>query len=103
MSTEMFLEQAGIPLLLFAICMYYGIRLMILQDINSILGKNKGPVKNEKEYSKKGGVLILLYGAATLVMAFLVFVNLYAALAEIIICTVIFGVLWKKMDEKYGA
>ena len=36
-------------------------------------------------------------------MTFLLFVDLYVALAQIVICTIIFGVLWKKMDDKYGA
>ena len=37
------------------------------------------------------------------VMTFLIFVDLYVALAQIVICTIIFGVLWKKMNDKYGA
>ena len=94
MTTQTILEQAGIPLLLFVICMYYGLKLMILQDVSTIRGKNKEPVKDEKAYAKKG---------ATLVMTFLLFVNLYVALAQIVICTIIFGVLWKKMNDKYGA
>ena len=103
MTTQTILEQAGIPLLLFVICMYYGLKLMILQDVSIIRGKNKEPVKDEKAYAKKGGALILFFGFATLVMTFLLFVDLYVALAQIIICTIIFGVLWKKMDDKYGA
>jgi hypothetical protein len=35
-------------------------------------------------------------------MAVLIFVNIYAAVAEIIICTMIMGVLWKRMNDKYG-
>ena len=34
MTTQTILEQAGIPLLLFVICMYYGLKLMILQDVS---------------------------------------------------------------------
>ena len=96
MTTQTILEQAGIPLLLFVICMYYGLKLMILQDVSTIRGKNKEPVKD-------GGALILFFGFATLAMTFLLFVDLYVSLAQIIICTIIFGVLWKKMDDKYGA
>ena len=36
-------------------------------------------------------------------MALLLFVNLYVALAQIILCTIVFGVLWKRMNDKYGA
>ena len=57
----------------------------------------------KRRMQKKGGALILFFGFATLVMTFLLFVDLYVALAQIIICTIIFGVLWKKMDDKYGA
>ncbi len=37
MTTQTILEQAGIPLLLFVICMYYGLKLMILQDVSRTL------------------------------------------------------------------
>lgn len=103
MTTQMILEQAGIPILLFIICMYYGLKLIILQDVSTIRGKSKEPVKNPKEYTKWGGALIIAFGVATLVMTFLLFVNVYVALAQIVICTIIFGILWKKMNDKYGA
>ena len=48
------------------------------------------------------GKLILFFGVGTLLMAVLIFVNIYAAVAEIIICTMIMGVLWKRMNDKYG-
>lgn len=102
MSLGEIFEKAGIPLLLFAICMYYGIRMIIMEDATLVRGKNKEPLKNEKAYAKEGGKLMLFFGAATLVMAVLVFVNLYVAVAEIIVCTVILGVLWKRMNNKYG-
>lgn len=102
MTTQTILEQAGIPLLLFVICMYYGLKLIILQDISSIRGKNKEPVKDEKAYAKKveRSFSFWLCNTCNDVSSF---VDLYVALAQIIICTIIFGVLWKKMDDKYGA
>lgn len=102
MTLGTFIEMAGIPLLLFVICMYYGLRLFIFQDISLIRGKDKGPVKDEKAYAREGGKLILLFGAATLLMMVLIFVNLYVAVGEIIVCTLILGVLWKRMNDKYG-
>ncbi|MCI5872901.1 MAG: hypothetical protein PUJ55_14770 [Clostridiales bacterium] len=100
---EKIIEQAGIPLLIFAVCVYYGMRLLILHDVSAIRGKDKPPVKDEKAYAMGSGKLILFFGAATLVMALLSFVNVYAAVAEIIVCTFIMGVLWKKMNDRYGA
>lgn len=102
MTLEYIINQAGIPLLLFVVCMFYGIRLLVVQDASGIKGKNKGPLKNEKEFAKTGGKLILFFGVGTLLMAVLIFVNIYAAVAEIIICTMIMGVLWKRMNDKYG-
>ncbi|MCM1143561.1 MAG: hypothetical protein NC318_09930 [Blautia sp.] len=103
MSIGAFLEQAGIPLLLFAICMYYGLRLIIVQDISMIRSKDKEPVKDEKAYAREGGKLILFFGAGTFLMAVLIFVNVYAAVGEIIVCTLVMGVLWKRMNDKYGS
>ncbi len=97
------IEQAGIPLLLFVICMYYGIRLLISKDSSLIRSKEKGPLKDEKAYAEESGKLLLFFAGATLVMAVLIFVDLYAALGEIIVCTLIMGILWKRMNNKYGA
>ena len=103
MSVETFFEQAGIPLLIAAVCVYYGMRLLILHDVSAIRGKDKPPVKDEKAYAIGSGKLILFLGAGTLVMALLSFVNVYAALAEIVVCALIMGILWKKMNDRYGA
>ncbi len=46
---KIILEQAGIPLLLFVICMYYGFRMIMMQDSGAIRGKSDEPLKNEKE------------------------------------------------------
>ncbi len=100
---ETILEQVGIQLLIFVVCVYYGMRLLILHDVGSIRGKDKPPVKDEKAYAIASGKLILFFGAGTLGMAALTFVNIYVALAEIVLCTVIMAVLWKRMDKKYGA
>ena len=102
MMPENFLEIAGIPLLLFVILIYYGMRLWIMKDVSAIRGKNKPPVKNEEMYAKSAGQLMVFFAAATFVMMFLLFWNIYVAVAEIIICTVILGILWSRMNKKYG-
>lgn len=97
------IEQAGIPLLIFIVCVYYGLRLVILHDVGAIRSKDKPPVRDEEKYAVAAGKLILFLGAATLVMAILIFVNVYAALAEFVVCLLIMGFLWKRVEEKYGA
>ena len=102
MTVDAIIEQAGIPLLLLVIWVYYAIRLIVLHDSQAIRGEHKPPVKDEEAYCKAGGKLLLFFGAATFLMAILVFVNVYVAVAEIVICTVILGILWKRMEDQYG-
>ena len=68
MTVDTIIEQAGIPLLLLVICVYYAIRLIVLHDSQAIRGKNKPPVKDEEAYCKAGGKLLLFFGAATFLM-----------------------------------
>lgn len=96
------LEQAGIPLLITLVCVYYGLRLIFLHDVSAIRSKDKPPVREEERYAAAAGKLLLFLGAAALGMAVLLSVNVYAALAEFVVCLVIMGILWKRMDEKYG-
>ncbi|MCI8485011.1 MAG: hypothetical protein HFH41_11850 [Lachnospiraceae bacterium] len=103
MTIERILEQAGVPIVVFVFCMYFGIRLLVFQDIEAIRGKNKGVVRDQKGYAIAAGKLVLFFGVAALGMAALIFVNLYAALGEIILSTIVLGVLWKRMNDKYGA
>jgi len=97
------LEQAGIPLMIFVVCIYYGMRLIFLHDIGAIRSKDKPPVKEAEKYAVEAGKLILFLGAGTLGMAVLLFYNVYVALGEFIVCLLVMGFLWKKMEEKYGA
>ena len=103
MTFSAVMEQAGIPLIVFAVCIYFGIRLMVFKDINSIRSKNKPPVKDEEMYIKWGGILILLFGVGALGMALLLLVNITAAVIEIIAVTTAFGIAWKTLCDKCGA
>jgi 4-hydroxybenzoate polyprenyltransferase len=101
---EGFLSQAMIPLLMVIILAYYAVRLLVLHDIDAIRGKDKSrKLKNEEMYAKEAGKLMLFLAVGSLVMAVLLYWNTVAAVVEVLIWIVIFGILWKKMDEKYGA
>lgn len=97
-----FLEIAGIPLLMFAVLAFYGAKVLINKDVSAIRSKDKPPVKDEVMYAKGAGTLILFLAFAALVMALLLFVNVYAALAEFIAATLLMGILWRRMEDKYG-
>lgn len=97
-----YLSNAMIPLMLTVVLGYYAARLLVFHDTESITGKKEAKFKDKEMYAKAAGKLILFLAAGSLVMALLMFVNTYVAVAEIAIWFVIFGILWKKMNEKYG-
>ena len=100
---EKFLEVAGIPVLMAVICLFYGVRTMLTGDTSLIRGKNAGALKDEAGYAKAAGKLLIFFAVANLVMGGLLFMNTYAAVAEIFVCTLILGVLWVRMNRKYGS
>jgi hypothetical protein len=102
MDMNEFLSAAGIPLLMVLVLGYYSMRLLVLHDVDAVRGKNQKKVKNPEQYAKEAGKLMMFLAAASLVMAGLICWNTMAAIVEIIICVIIFGLLWKKMDKKYG-
>lgn len=53
MTVDTIIEQAGIPLLLLVICVYYAIRLIVLHDSQAIRGKNKPPVRTRKRTARR--------------------------------------------------
>ena len=97
-----YLSNAMIPLMLTLVLGYYAARLLVFHDTESITGKKGVKFKDKEKYSKEAGKLILFLAAGSFVMAMLMFFNTYAAVAEIVIWFVIFGILWKRMNDKYG-
>lgn len=102
MDFNTFMAEAGIPLFVFVACLYAGLKLLIFKDISLVRGKDRPPVKDKEEFARRGGILILFFAASTLVMMGLLFVNVYVALAQIVVCTAVFAILWKKMSDTYG-
>lgn len=98
-----FMEQSGIPMLLALVCIYVGVKLIVTKDISSVRRKDAPPVKDENAYAKQAGTLIIVLGVASLVMIGLAQLNVYVALAEMVVSAVVIGILWKRMNNKYGA
>lgn len=103
MDMERFLSGATIPIMMAAVLIYYAVRLLVLHDVDSIRGKNTGKkLKNEEMYAKEAGKLMLFLAVGSLAMAGIMYWNTIAAFVVIFIWVIIFAILWKKMDEKYG-
>ena len=83
---------------------YYGVRLLVLHDISAIRGKDQpGKLKDEERYAKEAGKLMLFLAAGSLIMTVLLYFQVIAAVVQIVVWIIVFGILWKKMDERYGA
>ena len=97
-------SMAMIPILMLAVLAYYGVRLLVLHDISAIRGRDQhGKVKDEKHYAAEAGKLMLFLAAGSLIMAVLLYFQVIVAVVQIVVWVIVFGILWKKMDERYGA
>lgn len=102
MNGESYESLVMIPLLMVAVLGYYAVRLLVLHDTESIRGKNGRKLKDEEKYAKEAGKLMAFLALASLLMAGIMYFSVPAAVIQIVVCVVVFGVLWKKMHEKYG-
>lgn len=97
-----YLSNAMIPLMMTVVLGYYAARLLIFHDTESITGKKNIKFKDKEKYVAEAGKLILFLAAGSFVMAIVMCFSTHAAVAEIVIWFVIFGILWKRMNNKYG-
>ena len=71
---------------------------------NPSQGKINGKkLKDKEKYVAESGKLILFLAAGSFVMAILMYFSVHAAVVEIAVWFVVFGILWKRMNDKYGA
>ena len=104
MQGDSYWSMAMIPILMLIVLAYYGARLLVLHDISAIRGKDKTKkLKDEERYATEAGKLMLFLAAGSLIMTVLLYFHVVAAVVQIVVWVVIFGILWKKMNERYGA
>lgn len=97
-----YLSNAMIPLMMTVVLGYYAARLLVFHDTESITGKKGGKFKDKKKYVTEAGKLILFLAVGSFVMAIVMCFSTHAAVAEIVIWFLIFGILWRRMNDKYG-
>ena len=98
-----YLSNVMIPLMMTLVLGYYAARLLIFHDTESITGKDNGKkLKDKEKYVAESGKLILFLAAGSFVMEILMYFSVHAAVVEIAVWFVIFGILWKRMNDKYG-
>lgn len=102
MTFQDIINQMGIEMLVFAVCMYFGIKLVITRDVKILKKDNPESIKHPREYAFYGGLVILFLGVAALVMGVVSFFSPVIALAVIIVAVIAMGIMWKFVHEKYA-
>ena len=102
MSFQEIIDQMGIELLVFAACLYFGLKLIITRDVKILKRENPESIKHPREYTLYGGILILFLGVAALIMGIVSFFNAIAAFIVIVVAFIIMSIIWKFMHEKYA-
>ncbi len=96
------INHMGIEMLAFAVCMFFGIRLIITRDVTIIKKEKPEEIKHPREYTFYAGLIIIFLGVAALIMGIVSFFNAVASFIVIIVATLIMGIMWKVMHEKYA-
>ncbi len=98
-------DLTWIPLLAFALCFLAGSHMFYLGKRPPYL-MTKGdyrPLRDEANYAKKGGLLLIFLSMGALLMTVLLFVHIVLAVLVMTAWYLVFSVLWKKMSSRYGA
>lgn len=100
---EQVVQEAGLPLIGMVVCLYLGMRVLVLKDYESVLGKQQKEYQDRQLYAMKTAQFLLLYAALLLLFIFLELrVSPWAAIAEIILATVIMAVCWPGFTKDCG-
>ena len=102
MDIQTIVNQMGIEILAFAVCMCFGIRLIITRDVKILKKENPESIKHPNEYTFYAGLIIIFLGVSAIAMGIVSFFNQVAALVVIVVAVVAMGIMWKFMHEKYG-
>ncbi len=102
MDIQTIVNQMGIEILAFAVCMFFGIRLIITRDVKILKKENPESIKHPNEYTFYAGLIIIFLGVSAIAMGIVSFFNQVAALVVIVVAVVAMGIMWKFMHEKYG-
>ncbi len=102
MSFQEIINQMGIEILVFFVCLFFGIRLIITRDVSIIKKEDPQSIRHPREYTLYAGLILLFLGAAALVMGIVSFFDPVAAFVIIIVAVIAMGIMWKFMHEKYA-
>ncbi len=99
--SEQILGQLAIPALLAILLIYYAVKLLVFKDVDAVRPASKKPLKDKDGYAKEAGLLVLIFGVCSAVMAGIMLVSAEIGLLFIIAVAVVVFLRFKKLEEKY--
>ena len=102
MDIQTIVNQMGIEILAFLVCVFFGIRLIVTRDVKIIKKENPESIKHPREYTFYAGLIIIFLGVSAIAMGIVSFFDQIAALILIVVAVVIMGFMWKFVHEKYA-
>ena len=82
--------------------LYYAFRVLVQKDMKALYGKTKRKYKDEEKYRVGAGRLFILLAGFSAAMGVVGLFSRTASLLVILTGVVIFMILWKRMDDRYG-
>lgn len=103
MNLKEIMDLSWVSILCFALCLGYGVKLLITKDPLVIRGKKDNKVlKDPEKYAVRGGQLLLFLAGGSLVMTIVLLFDFLIAVIIGVICLLVFSVFWKRMNDLYG-
>ena len=95
------MQEMGLPLLFTVLLLYYAVKLLVFQDIESIRPKGRPPIQDKKGYGRDAGILVLVFAAITLAASFCMLLHPFLGIALVLLGLILTGLLFRRLEGKY--
>jgi len=92
----------GLPLLFTVLLLYYAVKLLVFEDVDSIRPKGRPPVKDKKGYGREAGILVLIFAAISLVASFCMLIHPFLGISLILLGFILVAMQFRRLEEKYS-
>ena len=99
---EKVIQEMGLPLLFTVLLLYYAIKLMVFQDVESIRPKGRAPIQDKKGYGREAGILVLIFAAISLVASFCMLIHPFLGISLILLGFILVAMQLRRLEEKYS-
>lgn len=96
------MQEMGLPLLFTVLLLYYAVKLLVFQDIESIRPKGRPPIQDKKGYGRDAGILVLAFAAITLAASFCMLLHPFLGIALVFLGLLLTGLQFRRIEEKYS-